>query len=251
MFKKGLLYLLLVAACFSASAQKREYGVFLGTSYYVGELNPSRHFSGVAQPAGGLIFRHNINTRYAWKFSGMYGKLQADDHLTTIGLNAYRNLSFKASVIEFSSQIEFNFMQYGTRMSDDRYSPYIFCGLSLFRTTPEVKSLEVTEATAVEESYTGQRLTSVAFPFGLGMKFMLPNGINIGLEWSMRKTFTDELDAIDNQYQVGNVHNRPVEHRQLIGFQKGNGSNNDWYSFAGIILSYRPGPKKNACPGLD
>jgi hypothetical protein len=217
----------------------------------LGELNPSKHFVGVAQPAGGLIYRHNINTRYAWKFSGMYGKLQADDNLLDIGLNNYRNLSFESSVMEASMQLEFNFMQYGIRMSDDRYSPYIFCGLSVFRATPEVKSLTVTEATAVQEEYVGETLTSVAFPFGLGMKFMLAGGLNIGFEWSMRKTFTDDLDAIDNQYQVGNVYNKPIEHKQLIGFQKGNNANNDWYSFAGIIISYRPGPKKNACPGLD
>lgn len=223
----------------------------LGGSYYLGELNPSRHFAGVTNPAGGLIYRYNTNSRYALKFSALYGKLTADDDLFDIGLNNYRNLSFESSLLEFSGQLEFNFYPYGLRMSEVPYSPYIFCGLSGYRAQPQVESLPETEQTALAESYTGETVTAISFPFGFGMKFMLKGGLNIGLEWSIRKTFNDKLDGINNQYETGNVYDEPVQHRQLIGFQKGNPSNNDWYSFAGILITYRPGPKKNACPGIN
>ena len=42
-----------------------ELGVFLGGSYYIGDLNPIRHFDQFTKPAGGLVCRYNFNPRLA------------------------------------------------------------------------------------------------------------------------------------------------------------------------------------------
>ena len=232
-------------------AQKAEYGVFLGASYYLGELNASRHFVDVASPSVGILYRNNFNARYSLRFNGMYGKLTGSDRLFDIGLNNFRNLSFESDVFEAAMMLEFNFFAYGFKSDEKRFTPYVQVGISAFRVEPEVNSFEETPETANAESFVAPAVTSIAMPFGFGMRWMLGGGINMSVEWTMRKTFNDKLDGINNQYEIGNVYNEPVQFKHLIGFQKGNPTNNDWYSTAGIILSYRIGPKKNRCPALD
>ena len=233
----------------TSSAQRNEFGVFLGGSYYNGELNPSKHVV-VAQPAAGIFFDSHINSRYTWRTAAMYGMLKADDHLTDIGLNTFRDLQMTARVVELSGQLHFNFLPFGNGINVKHYTPYIFIGLSLYNVNPTVSSMNSDTITATpKESYTRSQ-TSVAIPFGAGFKASYKVW-TIGIQWSFRKTFTDSFDGIDNQYATGNVNSEPVQFTHPKGFQKGILYTNDWYSFIGITLSYRPMPKKNACPGMN
>ena len=55
-----------------------EFGVLLGSSYYLGDLNTT-HFN---QPsvAAGLIIRRNIDKRFVYKAEVMYLNLRSDDN---------------------------------------------------------------------------------------------------------------------------------------------------------------------------
>jgi len=244
------VFVLTVLTFASMYGQKKgEYGVFLGTSYYNGELNPSKHIANVANESFGLVYRNNFNSRYSLRFNGTYGKLTGRDELFDIGLNNYRNLKMETSVIEVGMMLEFNFFSFGFTTEDSRFTPYLQVGLAGYRAKPTVESLETSSGTALSESYTGETVASVAFPFGLGVRWMIGSGINLSAEWTVHKTFNDKLDGVNNQYESGNVRDEPGQYSHFIGFQKGNRTNNDWYSFVGIVLSYRVGPRKNDCWG--
>ena len=53
---------LLTALTGLAQRQKptAELGVFLGGSYYIGDLNPMGHFNQFTKPGGGIVFRYNF-----------------------------------------------------------------------------------------------------------------------------------------------------------------------------------------------
>src|SRR5437868_1724764 len=61
------------------SPKSSEIGLFLGGSYYTGDLNPSGHFNRFTRPAVGGIYRVNFNPRMSAKAVGSYGMIEADD----------------------------------------------------------------------------------------------------------------------------------------------------------------------------
>ena len=250
-YKYAIVLACILSTALNSLAQNSEFGLYLGGSYYMGELNPRKHFADVTSPAIGIYQDAHINSRYTWRTIGTFGKLKANDNLTDIGLNNYRGLQFETDIYELSGQIHFNFLPYGFMITEKPFTPYLFIGLSIFHVNPHVSSMNSdTISTALpKEDYT-RTLTSVSVPFGFGFKAMLGK-ISLGLEWSFRKTFTDDLDGIDNQYKTGNINDEPEQHPHPKGFQKGIFNTSDWYSFAGITISFRPGPKKNSCPTIN
>ncbi|MEQ8323426.1 MAG: DUF6089 family protein [Vicingaceae bacterium] len=234
----------------TAVGQRNEFGLFLGMSYYNGELNPGKHIVEVSKPALGVFYDAHINSRYYFRTIASYGQIAANDGLTDVGLNNFRNLQFEARVIDLSGQIHFNFLPYGIDVNSKPYTPYIFVGLALFNVNPSVSSMNTDSATARPTENYSRNLTSVAIPFGAGFKAIFGT-FTVGLEWNFRKTFSDDFDGVDNQYKTGNVIDDPVVYPQPQGFQKGLFYTKDWYSFIGLTVSFRPLPKKNACPGMN
>lgn len=234
----------------TASAQNGEFGLFLGGSYYNGELNPSKHVI-VSQPAAGIFYDLHLNPRYSVRTIFTYGQLEASDKSSEIGLSQFRDLKFEARLLDLSGQIVFNFLEFGNTLNVKPFTPYIFVGLAVFNVNPEVSSLNSDSAgtASPKESYS-RSLTSVAMPFGLGFKAIF-GSITLGLEWNFRRTFTDSVDGLDNQYDVGNTYKDPIQYNQPSGFQKGSFNTNDWYSLIGLTISYRPKSQKNACPAMD
>lgn len=253
----------------SASAQRNEIGVFLGTSYYLGDLNPSKHFL-LTKPAGGIIYRYVFNPRWALKMNGLYGTVAGDDAVAKF--NEARNLSFKSHVFEMSTQLELNFLPYVTGNTEENYfSPYIFAGISVFSFNPKAKyngtwydlksystEGQGTSAPSTPKPYS---LTNVSFPFGLGFKYSIGKNICIGAEWGLRKTVTDYLDDVSTTYTDPNIlaaekgpiaaalaDRSGIDH---TGLQRGNSGTKDWYAFAGGFITFKFNMGgDNGCPGV-
>lgn len=270
--KKFFIFPLVLAFAMSAYAQRNEIGIFLGTSYYLGDLNPSKHFL-LTKPAGGIIYRYVFNPRWAVKVNGLYGTVEGNDAVAKF--NESRNLSFKSHIFEMSSQLELNFLPYVTgNTEEDYFSPYIFGGISVFSFNPkaeyngiwyELKPLG-TEGQGTSE-YSSMRkdysLMNVSFPFGLGFKYSIGKNICIGAEWGLRKTVTDYLDDVSTTYAdplILGPENGPMSVALAdrsgaldnVGSQRGNSVTKDWYSFAGAFITFKfktGGP--NDCPGVS
>jgi hypothetical protein len=266
---KKVLFLLFVLISPSAFSQRSEVGVLGGVCYYLGDLNPSKHF-GNSQPAFGVVYRYNLNLRWALKFNGIYGKMVGDD-ASSVGFDKFRNLSFRSNVMDFSGQIELNFLPYFTGSQKYIFSPYIFTGIAVYTFNPQAEyqgewyDLQplATEGqgTTAYPNRTTYNLTQFAIPFGMGVKVSLSKLFCLGAEWSMRKTFTDYLDDVSTTYvdpvqleaEKGPI-SAALSNRSLTkpgdppiepGKERGNSSTKDWYSFAGITLTMKIVTKKD------
>ena len=178
-----------------------DYGLLGGVTYYNGEINPTRQFYSPS-PAFGGFFRVNINKRYAIRLSGIYGTLKGSDNdFPNRILTDRPPQTFSNALMDFSSQLEFNFMPYIT--GEDRFlnSVYAAGGLGY-------------------ALVLGSR-NSLTIPFGVGFKINLTERLSAGAEWSFRKTFVGDIDNLPNL----------LDHTLV--------NNNDWYSFFGLFISYK------------
>ncbi len=258
----------------SQSKQKSaEVGVFLGGSYYIGDLNPLIHFNQFTKPAGGIIFRYNFNPRLAARANAFLGSVEGQDSFSGSPTQQQRNLHFKSTISELSAQLEFNFLNY--KIGDDRqlFSPYIFGGLAVFRFNPQAQinnnwiDLQPlgTEGQGLPGGATKRKYKRVemAIPFGFGIKANLSKNIGVSIEWGMRKTYTDYLDDVSRRYYDPAIlaAKRGTTTAQLsdpsigtdpnfsnVGRQRGNPTTKDWYSFAGIALTVKLKEKRKTCP---
>jgi opacity protein-like surface antigen len=256
----SLLSLLMTGFCFAQKPVKtHEIGIFVGCSYYIGDLNPTGHFGPLTQPAAGLIYRYNVNPRFSFKANALMGNIQGDDARTNSPSQQQRNLSFKSYVRELAVEAEFNFLEYKTGSTKHGFTPYIFGGIAGFMFNPEAQlgnqwiDLQPlgTEGQGTVGGGKKYRRTQISLPFGMGLKFSMAKKITLGLEWGLRKTFTGYLDDISGNYAdpatlaKSGANAAILADRSLttdtgnsrVGSQRGNGRN-DWYSFAGVILSF-------------
>ncbi|MCF8303154.1 MAG: DUF6089 family protein [Bacteroidales bacterium] len=257
--KKTALTLLIVLIFASTGySQRTEVGVMGGGSFYMGDINPNIPFA-MTRPAGGLLIRYNLDTRWAIKFSALRGKIQSDDNV--IKFNEDRGLSFESVINDFSLQMELNFLDYFTGSQLNSYfSPYIFGGVGVFTFNPraeyngEMYDLQPLRTEGQESEYPGREsysLTQISFPFGIGVKYSLSDKICVGMEWGMRKTLTDYIDDVSQTYYIeeenlgtfnGNdarpyLSDPKQEHTR--GMFRGDPQTDDWYSFAGVFITYK------------
>ena len=253
-----------------SSMKISEIGLFVGGSFYLGDLNPNGFFK-FTQPAIGVMYRYNINNRFSARVSGLIGTVEAFDNQSPTAYQQARNLNFKSPIDEISGQFEFNFFEYEVGNPKFSYSPYIFGGLGFFRMNPqgEINGQWValqplhTEGQGTRYNPTAPyHLIQPCIPFGVGMKVTIFKTVCLSIEWGLRKTFTGYIDDVSGVYPVPSqlaaqqgpnaamalaMSNRSsVSSESLIGSQRGNGKD-DWYSFAGIIISYHAKKLANAC----
>ena len=279
--KKSIVFIIIVIISLSVFSQRSEIGGLFGTSYYMGDINTSKQFY-KPNIAGGIIYRYNLDPHWAFKLSALYGTVEGDDK----DFNNLRNLSFKSHIMEFSGQIELNFFGYYTGSKKHRFSPYIFTGISLFMFNPQGQLFDSTvmelkwfdlqplstegQGTILKPDREIYSLTQIAIPFGLGVKFSVSKSICIGAEWGLRKTFTDYIDDISTTYvdnsalqaEKGPKASRLADRTpELIdpdtglnrilnedGMSRGNSETTDWYSFAGVTITFKIGYKaKPSC----
>lgn len=250
-----------------------EIGLFLGGSYYIGDLNPNGHFNQFTKPAGGIVYRYNFNRRFAARANALYGNMEAHDSYSKSPSQRQRNLGFKSEIIELSTQCEFNFQNFEIGSDKTILSPYIFAGLAGFYFNPQGEIgnnwVDLQPLSTEGEGLAGGSRASkykrlqLSVPFGVGVKVVFAKGIGLGFEWGMRKTFTDYLDDVSTQYynpailaaQKGataaylsdpSIGTDPKYTN--VGRQRGNPTTKDWYNFFGIVLTFKLNPKADLCP---
>jgi len=231
-------------------AQDIEVGLFGGGSYYLGDMNPGKHFA-KTQVAYGLLARYNIDTRWSVKLGLTRGTVKGD--AASGSYLPERQLTFSSTVTDISAVTEFNFLPYFTGSRKNSISPYIFAGFSVFFFDPKANgvSLRSLGTEGQNEGYQDRRpYSSVSFsiPFGLGVKVSLAKRFGLQAFWEMHKTFTDYLDDASTTYYLDGHAIDPNNPAQFLsdptmnhepGMQRGNSRNQDWFSFFGVSLTYR------------
>lgn len=262
--RKSLLTLI-IAILFTVCgyAQRSEIGAFGGVSFYLGDLNPTTVFA-QSRFSGGLIYRYNITPRWAIRANILFGQIQASDALTN--KQDPRNLSFKSPITEISATVELNFLKLYNEKGSNRFAPYIYAGIGCFSFNPQAeldgKSYALQHLGTEGQGLEGERkfysLTNVCIPFGIGMKYNVTKWMTLGIEWGMRYTFTDYLDDVSGNYydnqtlleERGTLVAALADRSETLheaGTGRGNVKTRDWYSMAGITLTFRIGNEDKTC----
>lgn len=244
------------------------YGATVGASNYVGDLDANfRTINKTDFHIGGFIsyrYAPNITLRGM----AVYGRVKGDDDNSRDLARFNRNLSFKSYVAEISGHIIIDFFENsGTYYKRVTYTPYMFGGIGVFTFNPkaeihgkwvELQPLGTEGQGIVGSDYQPNRysLIQIVLPFGLGYRYKINRNIDIALEMGLRKTFTDYLDDVSTVYPVdqdliGNnsflayeLSDRSGDRGPDIdsgygpGNQRGDPTDDDWYIFTGIQVSY-------------
>ncbi len=231
-----------------------EMGFFIGGSYYIGDLNPTKHFV-QTKPAFGVYYRYNFNYRCAFRTNLLYGGLKADDADAESIAQRQRNLNFETMIFEVSPMMEFNFMDYKIGNEKHQFSPYTFLGVGLFYFDPGVRvdgNLVKLRDLRTEGQSKKYKRFQMSIPFGAGIKLNVAKRLGLGIEWGLRKTFTDYIDDVSTTYASSS--SMPSKTSAILsdkttyntsglfdntGRQRGNAQNKDWYSFVGITLNIK------------
>lgn len=241
-------------------AQRHEFGFTGGVMYYLGDLNPIIPFK-KPYPAGGILYRYNIDPHFTIKTNALYGKIGADDAQSSNAYQKTRNLRFESEVIELSSMLEFNFFAYEPgNHKQFNFTPYLFIGLGAMYFNPKsnyegqmlaLKDLN-TEAQRIVSGTKSYSLFQPVMPFGIGFKANPFKGFTMSIEWGMRLTMTDYLDDVGGRYadplllamasgKPAVVLADPSINVTVDNYNRQRGFKNskDWYSYAGFYLCYR------------
>lgn len=202
--KVCLLAAFLSIATFLLAQRGWEAGAWIGTAFYLGDLNTSYNLS-LPGPAGGIIGRFNFNDRLCIKFSANAAQVRGDDAISKNTFERARNLSFRSNVVEGAAQLEFNFLPYNHGSRDEFFTPYLFAGFNIFKFNPEAEYegqwVEL-RPLGTEGQFKGEEYYSISggVLYGLGLKFDLSYEWSINLELGARTLFTDYIDDVSTLY---------------------------------------------------
>ena len=215
--KKLAVIMLMIATLMAAQAQEYrfEVGGALGMSGYLGDTNNANLLKKPGYVAGGL-FRYIINSRMALKANLLTAKISGNSANLANTYPDAQTYAFSSQLYDLGAQFEFNFLNYGIGskyLKLKRISPYLTLGVG------------ATLATGDGDAFT------LNVPMGVGVKYKLSERLNIGLEFTMRKTFSDELDGL----------------KDLNGITSGFAKNTDWYSFTMISITYEFSKRCRTC----
>ncbi len=253
-------------------AQYSEFGIHGGSSYYIGDLNPYKHFTHFPKFGAGAYWRVNLTDRHAVRFNFLYTHVEGSDAESPSEWRRNRNLHFQSEVVEMGVLWEINFFSYEVGDPNRPYTPYVFGGIAYYRMNPmadfngnlvELHPLG-TEGQLAGGSDNGYGLGQIAIPFGMGFKFNISGRVSMGIEYGFRKLFTDYLDDVSTVYAspevlesssgpaAAEMADRSLEPGRSdgtnTGLNRGNPDTNDWYAYSNISLSIRLGPTRIKCP---
>ena len=261
MFKRFrfLLIISCLASFLNAQAQfdvpkSIEVGPHGGISYYVGDLNPVKHFAQSSWQAGAVI-RYNQSNRWVYRLDYTYANVQASDEV--IKWRPERGLNFFSTIHDLSLMVEFNFLEYYTGNPKKNFSPYLFAGISGFMFNPcRVTDSAMYELQPLQTEGESYSKFDVSIPFGFGFKMSLSKHICASLEWRLHKTFTDYLDDCGGVYPNHPAESHPNANLPYVsdkvykdftdptgnydaGMQRGNSAYKDWYGVVGLSLTWK------------
>lgn len=203
----------MLCMCNPGSKAQEDYrfdvGGGLGLTGYLGDANTSNLWSMPSWDAE-LLFRYMLNPRWAFKTNLFAGGLRGDSQKMTNVFPDDNTYKFTTTFYEIGELAEFNFFNYGMGESYrnlKRFTPYIAAGVGV-----------------TIWSVGGETSGAFTLPLGAGVKYKPSERVNLGIEFLMKKTFSDKLD--------GSRLDDPM------GIKSSFIKNTDWYSTLTFTVSY-------------
>lgn len=235
--KRILLFALGFLLVVRAAAQKsEELGFFLGGTNYIGDIEDIR-FTDFTAPAMGAFYRLNFNPRVSAKVTFSTGKPMGD-YLPT-------------RIMDLAGQAEVTYYRFDLGNPNIWITPYLSGGLGVsyfgeplismgFISVADLRS-RLSYAPASQSNYSPFALN---LAFGSGIKLALNRNVGIGVDYQLRKLFSDNLDLLNlsSSVAVSSTPSTPVFSSAL--------HNTDWVGFLGIHVFVRASMfiKEVPCP---
>jgi hypothetical protein len=209
----AIFILLLSVSVTEGNSQKwklRRYEAIagIGTAHYFGDIGGAadeNNLFGIkdielfnTRPSVMVGARYKIRHNMAVKANFIFGFLKGDD---TGSKNNDRDLAFNAMIFEPSAQFEYSiiseehkyrttamFNKRGMINNYSHYNIYAFAGVGGIFGWPKPQK-------ELEDRYEPGMEMGLAFPLGLGLKYVLSSSLSIGAEFGGRLTTTDWLDG--------------------------------------------------------
>jgi hypothetical protein len=201
--------------------------VNLGVSNFLGDLGGANQIGthyfrdlefSETRFAGGIGLRYKFSPRLAMRYNFTYGTVAGDDALTLDPARHNRNLSFRSRIYELSANFEAAFLKdkgghkykLHNIVGDKGYEmySYLFIGLGFFHYNPQAMyagrwyDLQPlgTEGEGIAPGVPLYSLWQFSIPIGIGFKYSFDKQWGMGLEYGIRKTFTDYIDDVSTNY---------------------------------------------------
>jgi hypothetical protein len=270
---------------------RKEYIVGIGGANFLGELGGANQFGthfikdlelSATRPSFQLALRYRPTAMVGVKGGFYFQLISGSDNLTQEPYRKNRNLSFRSPVCELSTQAEFYFTrdkmsaQYNIRNArrgrSADFQAYAFLGFGGYFFNPQAKyngkwvNLQPlgTEGQGLSGGPKKYSRFGICIPYGLGAKYGITREWFVGIEFGIRKIFTDYLDDVSTVYYDNNVllrergpmaayladpslHNYPEElggdasgaNQTAAGEQRGDPKSKDAYMFTNVTVSYK------------
>jgi hypothetical protein len=260
----------------------------LGATNFLGELGGADQIGtngfkdlefSVTKFAAVFGYRYKLSPSFALNTHLSYGQVAGNDNLTKEFFRNYRNLSFKSHIYEFNTNMEFAIIKeqpgHRYRLRGVRGQKgfemmfYVFVGAGVFHFNPKAQ-VEGGQWVNLRDLHTeGQTLVATrkqyglvqfVVPVGFGFKYTFDRRWGIGLEYGIRKTFTDYIDDVSKTYYDKNLLESPLAaamadrsdgtypYITAPGAQRGDPRDLDSYMFAVININYRLSTGRSAYP---
>lgn len=233
MNKKALILCLIILPTLANAQrwkrQRYEWVAAIGATQFLGDVGGrnqigSDWFFDLDAPSTRYVanigFRYKISQYVSAKTGFSFGEIYGDDRYTKEAYRSNRNLHFRSPIVEWATQIEVSWMREsigsrykirrvrGRGRKGSRVYVYGFAGVALLYMNPMAKydgkwySLRKlhTEGQTFVPSRNEYSNWQFAIPFGIGMKYAIDKKSSIGIEYGLRKTFTDYMDDVSTSY---------------------------------------------------
>lgn len=225
------------------------------------------------RPGGSFGYRYRTGKSNAVKGMLHIAYLSGDDQKTQERFRNNRNLNFRTPIIELSGQFEWLL----TRQREGHryklkgvqgwrhisFESYVFIGAGLMWFNPQGRYTDGNWVNLKPLNTEGQGLAPTRKPYhrvqpvipvGLGIKYAVNPQWSVGIEYGIRKTFTDYIDDCSSTYYDNNAIREAygdiaayfadpnlgkIPGQTNPNLQRGDPTDNDTYMFAEITVYYK------------
>ncbi len=218
--------LILLSSCWLLAQPTTAITLFGGGATYLGDLEPKDALPAfdIANLSVGLNASISLNYHWAIRAGGAYHFLEGNDQRqSNIPDLEKRNISFKTKLTEAAVYLVW------TPFAHKRYptiggyksiiSPYLFVGGGgvFFNTDIHYGGPDGYLAARIQKDKDAKKPPAFEIPVGGGLDIDINKNMSLGLEFGLRKTYTDYLDGVSHAGKV----------------------NSDWFMSGGLTLTYR------------
>jgi hypothetical protein len=205
--------------------QKREIILGIGAANFLGDLGGSDQIGTYflkdleisqtkAHVQGG--YRYRFTPTISAKAAFSYARVSGSDRLTKEPARRNRDLEFRSDIWEVAAQFEYALIEehikgrYIRGKTKFPVNIYLFGGLGFLHFNPKSRvnfqgpwiALQPlgTEGQGLEDGGKKYIRYTLCIPAGIGFKYPITNQWHIGLEYGLRKSFSDYIDDVSGVY---------------------------------------------------